>query len=227
MNEKVPTLVRHFTDEEVLANTEKYRAFALSLGATDAKAIPADHVFIDSRVRIKCSVPRCSSYGHSANCPPFGIQTQETVELVSKFRYALLVKLELEPSKMVGKELKVTKNDKKTVVSPGLRDLLHSYRDVSDIVTRIESTAFYDGHYFATAFSAGTCRAHYCNYMECAVIKGEPCRFPLRARPSMEGSGMDVFRTAAEAGWEIYPVGKDCHSDDIPKASLMGLVLID
>jgi|SRR5208282_5194597 predicted metal-binding protein len=227
MSPKIPKRIRTLSDLEVRADADKYCDLALSLGASDAKAIPADKVYVDSRVRVKCIIPRCPAYGGSANCPPHSLETQKVRELVSAFRYATLVRLDVDSSLMVGDDLGVMDKEGKIVATKGLTQLLNRYRKLSDIVTQIESQAFYDGHYLAVAFAAGSCRSHYCNFLECLVLKGDPCRFPLRARPSMEGSGMDAFRMAAEAGWEMYPVGSDCKPADVPRAALLGLVLVD
>ena len=42
----------------------------------------------------------------------------------------------------------------------------------------------------------------------------------------MEGVGMDVFRTVANAGWDIYPVGKLCRAGDVPHGLRVGVILI-
>lgn len=62
--------------------------------------------------------------------------------------------------------------------------------------------------------------------MGCEVLRGGRCRFPLKARPSMEAVGIDVYRMVASSGWEIYPFGSDASPEDIPVANLAGLVLI-
>jgi predicted metal-binding protein len=44
------------------------------------------------------------------------------------------------------------------------------------------------------AFFAGTC--HLCSPDKCTRIKGSPCVFPGRVRPSLESFGFDVSQTA-------------------------------
>jgi predicted metal-binding protein len=226
MSEKKPKQVKVFSDDEIWKNAGKYCELAISLGASDAKAIPAEKVYVEHRVRTKCTIPRCPAYGQSANCPPHSLEVPKIRDLVSECKCGVLVKLDLEPSLMVGDDLGEVDKDGNIVATNELRQLLNRYRKLSDIVTQIESQAFYDGHYLAVAFAAGSCRAHYCNFLDCTVLEGDPCRFALRARPSMEGSGMDAFRMASEAGWEIYPVGSDCKPADVPKGALLGIVLI-
>ena len=43
---------------------------AHALGADRAAPLPAASVVVDERVRLKCRVPRCSSYGRNLMCPP-------------------------------------------------------------------------------------------------------------------------------------------------------------
>ena len=94
-------------------------------------------------------------------------------------------------------------------------------------VTAIESLAFYDGHYLAFGFGAGSCRHTFCGLEEdCQAMKGQKCRFSLRSRPSMEAVGIDVFRMAASAGWDIYPIGSNAKPEDIPKGTLAGIVIV-
>ena len=42
----------------------------------------------------------------------------------------------------------------------------------------------------------------------------------------MEAVGIDVYKMAAQAGWDIYPVGSGAKSDDIPKGTLAGIVIV-
>lgn len=80
--------------------------------------------------------------------------------------------------------------------------LIHSreWPRIKDIVVQLEHEAFYAGYYKAFALGAGPC--HLCE--ECAFEKG--CRHPDLARPSMEACGIDVFKTAREAGFPIEVV---------------------
>jgi len=52
------------------------------------------------------------------------------------------------------------------------------------------------------------------------------CRFVLRARPSMEAVGIDVFKMVASAGWDIYPIGGDARACDVPRGVLAGIVIV-
>ena len=86
------------------------------------------------------------------------------------------------------------------------------------IVSEVESAAFYDGHYLAFGFAAGSCRHTFCGQMpDCQAMKGDKCRFSLKSRPSMEAVGIDVYKMVALAGWDIYPIGSGAKAQDVPK----------
>ena len=91
MSNKKPKKVKIFSEEELKRDLESYRKMAIELGATDAKVIPADEVYIDSRVRIKCTIPKCPEYGSSAHCPPHAPDPDQMRELVGAYKKALLV----------------------------------------------------------------------------------------------------------------------------------------
>lgn len=227
MHDKKPVKIHSFTDEEMQADLKRYRQMALDLGMTDAAIIPADKVYVQRRVRVKCIIPKCPAYGSSAHCPPHSLDTKDIAEIVSGFKWAILTKLNVDSELVGGDDSLVTDDEGKIIPTKKLKKLLNFYRLVSDVVTRIEHQAFYDGHHLAIAFAAGSCRSHYCNFMDCAVLKGEPCRFPGRARPSMESASMNVYKMVAEAGWDMYPIGMDINPSNVPHATLVGITLID
>lgn len=100
------------------------------------------------------------------------------------------------------------------------------YKKVFEIVSAIESVAFYDGYYLSVGFAAGSCKSTYCYKVDCSVLKNERCRHELKVRPSMEAVGIDAYKLATNVGWDMYPIGSDCDFRDIPKSSLLGLILI-
>ena len=61
----------------------------------------------------------------------------------------------------------------------------------------IESQAYTDGYYLA--FSLSDCKI--CD--TCAYQEDKPCVDPVRARPAMQGMGIDVFATARGLGLPI------------------------
>ncbi len=209
----VQRIVKEMPEERLLRDLERYRQMAADLGATDAEIITTDRVAADERVRAKCMYPRCRYFGTNANCPPHSMAPDETRRLADRFRYAVFFRVKVPIAVVADK--RGPEEEKQLQLHLGMRN---------SIVARIESQAFYDGHYLAVGFGGGACKVTYCPKEECQALKGQSCRAPLRARASMESVGMDVFRMAADLGWDIYPIGKSpC---DAPHASLTGIVFI-
>lgn len=73
-------------------------------------------------------------------------------------------------------------------------------REFHERLLSLERSLFLLGHYEALAFGAGPCSL-------CSSCRPEErCRFPDKARPSMEACGVDVYKTARRAGLPINPV---------------------
>ena len=66
-------------------------------------------------------------------------------------------------------------------------------RQSMEIVSQIETLAFADGYYLAVGFSCGSCRDLLCGSTLCQVLDSGRCRFPLKARPSIEAVGIDAL----------------------------------
>jgi len=182
-------------------------------GATNAKFFRARSVAVDERVRLKCLVPVCDDYGLNLMCPPHVMSVQEFRDVLAKYEWAVLIQIEKPiPAEMkreirnaddVAALYKSTKfsNSYKKAFDP-IKSKLHR------IVHKVEAQAFAQGYRFATGFIGGTCKL----CPKCVAISNpqEPCRQPFRARPSMEAVGIDVFKTAENAGlpFDIPPKNK-------------------
>jgi predicted metal-binding protein len=86
----------------------------------------------------------------------------------------------------------------------------------NEILVDLEKTLFLDGYYKAFTMGSGPCRI--CK--ECDPSAS--CRNPMKARPSMESCGIDVFRTARENGLPISTVR--ARGDE---KNIYGLVLVE
>jgi hypothetical protein len=115
MHDKKPRMIHPFTDAEIQNDLEKYRQMALELGMTNAAIIPAEKVHVDKRIRAKCIIPKCPAYGCSAHCPPHSPETKEIAEIVSGFRWAVLVKLNVD-SELVGGDDSLVLDDEGNIV---------------------------------------------------------------------------------------------------------------
>jgi predicted metal-binding protein len=87
--------------------------------------------------------------------------------------------------------------------------------DLTAIVTALEREVFLAGYFKAFALGAGPCNL-------CAECSMESCRHPMKARPSMESCGIDVFSTARNNGFVIRVL-----KDYSCQMNRFGLVLIE
>ena len=202
-------------DEVLQKDLEKYRQGAIELGATDAKIITTDMVLIDERVLAKCTYPKCSCYGTSADCPPYAMGLDLVRKVVNNFRYAIFYMIRVPSNVLAGPEAGEKKLNRPSQIK--------NY----EIASKIEAEAFYDGYHLAIGFAGGSCKIAFCPDKECAVlVPGQACRHPLRARSAMEGVGMDAFTMAAKVGWDVYPIGASISPSEVPHGTKLGLVLI-
>jgi predicted metal-binding protein len=207
-------IVVRVPDGELLKDLEKYRLKAIELGALDAKAVTSEMVSIDDRVNAKCVYPRCAMYGTSANCPPNVMDIEQVRRVVGKYRYALFLWLMVPSEDIAGPE--------------GVRKVAPWLRKMHKIVSKIEAEAYYDGYKLSLGFAGGPCKAAFCPGAECsALIPGQTCRHPLRARAAMEAVGIDVMDLAAKVGLDVYPIGASVAAPDVPHGMRFGIVFID
>jgi predicted metal-binding protein len=157
---------------------------AKEMGASSAKLISTKDVFVEDYVRIKCQYG-CRMYGIRLTCPPYTPTPEETRKWLKNYSKALLI------------EFKNLKNRE---------DLSR----VHEIGVALERDAFLSGFYRALVLVSGPCR--YCKpcVAERAKNRGSlskaDCVYPLKARPSMEAVGIDVYKTARKAGFSINVV---------------------
>lgn len=215
-NKLVPRKISRDVPEDVVkGDLERYKRASIEFGASDAKIVLAKDVVVDERVVMKCQVPRCYSFGESPNCPPYAPKPEEIRKVIGKYKYALLIKHDVEPIE--------------DFADPRLWHEGHidHYAKTMEIVGRLEALAFNDGYYLALGFAAGTCKIALCRGQLCKFLDSGRCRFPLKARPSMEAVGMDVYDIAAKAGWDVYPIGhEEVDPKVVPCAISVGIVFI-
>ena len=149
-----------------------------------------------------------------SSLPPNTLKPGELRDILRLYEWAVLFIKEVPAEVIV--------RDKATI-----KERVAVYQDVFKIVSELESMAFYDGHYLAFGFGAGSCRHTFCGQQEnCQAMEGKRCRFSLLARPSMEAVGIDVYKIVTQAGWDIYPIGSGAKPGDIPKGILAGIVIV-
>jgi predicted metal-binding protein len=182
----------------MVAVLEDIITYLREIGVTDVKPINAADIVVDERVRLKCQVPRCDSYGQNLMCPPHVPSVAEFRTQLSLFSNALLIKLSAD-------------------IGDTFPDVYATANRLHDLVNRGEKAAFDEGFRFATGLIGGCCRL--CE--ECIIAEGSTkCRFPFKARPSMEAMGIDVIATSEKAGWGVtFPVNNE--------VTWIGLILIE
>jgi predicted metal-binding protein len=183
------------------------------LGAAHAKIIFTKDIVVDKRVRLKCAVPVCSSYGRHLMCPPNVMPVDEFKEILSAYTKALIIQIEADYSSSDRSPgVRLSKRFEDGITEPDeLMKKLHA------LVNAMETMAFKRGFHLATGLIGGECRL--CH--ECVPPgNGEGCRRPFEARPSMEAMGIDVVRTCEKIGLKISLSSKE-------PVRWTGLVLLD
>lgn len=183
---------------------------ALEMGCPEAKVISADDVVIEDRVRLKCMVG-CPYYGNGLRCPPYTPSVDEFRKMLNDYSFAMVVKV--KPQKIsdevmakykLGKDkkkhvrLRDQYNDVDKISSSVWADFSGPYRNSLMDLLELESAAFKLGYAFATVFFAGRCMlCEKCN------VENDACMNPMIARFSAEAMGINLLKTAENAGMEL------------------------
>lgn len=193
---------------------EIFKQKALDYGASMAEIIPADWVEVDERVRLKCAVPLCPHYGKNIYCPPHGPDIESMRKAIDRYHWAILFAMDVIPPDIFSDRSKERKGAKEWA------------RKCHEIAGRLETLAFGEGYYLALGFGQASCRMALCGLERCLVLEGGSCPYPLKARPSMEGVGMDVYGLVTKMGWEIYPIYRSVDPGAVRRALSVGIVFI-
>jgi predicted metal-binding protein len=182
---------------------------ALKIGAADTKIINTDNIYVENRVTLKCQIG-CVNYGKKLTCPPNVPTADEFRKILSEYQYALLVKFK-SPAKaddnLTGSIYRSwldsnAPKDLKEKADIFWSDYADYNKEIHNIMLELEKAAFNMGYTFALAFVNGPCRL-------CSVCntKGEACIYPSMARISEHAVGVNMKKTAKEAGMEIkFPI---------------------
>lgn len=152
---------------------------AKDLGATAAKFVAVRDIPLGAWTRLKCQFG-CGSYGKNLCCPPYTPDAERMKTILADYGSALLIQYACE--------LK-NENDWEEI------DGKMSYA-LLDILLELEKAAFIHNYYKAFALKAGCCAL-------CKACTLTQCRFPYKARPSMEACGIDVFALTKKAGMAV------------------------
>lgn len=208
----------------------KYVQMLLDEGADDAKIVQANDIPQDPRVILKCSHPKCPMYGRSGSCPPHVTgDYQKAKEYVSAYRWAIAYRVNIPK---VGIKYFTGPSHIEAIRNKEYKHINASVsRYVFGMGDRVERAAFYDGHYFAVSCHYGPCLYEYCEtFNSCQEIENGRCRFPYKARPSVEQFlSIDLIKLGYQVGWENHMFGPCASAQDFPKdyhPYFLGLVLV-
>ncbi|MGO8806164.1 MAG: DUF2284 domain-containing protein [Candidatus Bathyarchaeia archaeon] len=188
---------------------------ALEMGAADAKIIPADKVVVEDRVVLKCKVG-CSNYGKTLSCPPFTPTAEEFRKIVAEYKYAVFMKFtsKAAANPEILKNLNMAESDSTVAkeVKEGVAKFWANWKEdkktMLQAVVDLEKAAMKEGYSLAVAFVSGTCQlCEKCN------TQTRICLHPELARWSEDAVGVNVKKTAANAGIEVkFPFAKNPES---------------
>jgi len=167
------------------------------IGADVIKPIEAKDIVVDERVRLKCEVPLCYGYNRYLTCPPYVMSVEEFRKTLKRYSKGLLVQVIARGVDSLDKDKEISKE-----LIESLEEDIHSYwmKKLHEVVDKLEKEAFKLGYYLAAGFIGGHCQL--CK--KCVVESGSRvCRFPFKARPSMEALGIDIMKTCKNAGLPV------------------------
>ncbi len=193
---------------------EKYQflvKLALEKGAADAKIIPANQVIVEDRVVLKCKIG-CIHYGKTLACPPYTPTAEEFRKIVGEYSYAMFMKFtsnaQAEPEVLA--KLSVAETD--PTVPPAIKAKAAAFwqtwkddkRKMLQSVVDLEKAAMKEGYNLAIAFVSG-----HCQLCEKCNTQSRICAHPELARWSEDAVGVNVKKTAANAGIKVtFPFAK-------------------
>jgi predicted metal-binding protein len=188
---------------------------ALENGAMAAKIIPSNKVVVENRVVLKCKVG-CNHYGKTLACPPYTPSVEEFQKIVNEYSYAMFMKFPTnataEPE--VCKYLMTYETDQS--ISKEIREKVAKFwqnwkdakRQMLQVVVDLEKTAMNQGYSLAISFVSG-----HCQLCEKCNIETKICAHPNLARWSEDAMGVNVKKTATNAGIEFsFPFAKNPES---------------
>ena len=226
--------------EKFHEHLEKYRKLVCSLGAVDAKIVPARDIPQDLRsMYVGCLNPSCRWLNTNFHCPmertfPF----EDMQEFFSDYQYAVVFKvlpLEIKEVPGVGKielDMYYTMGGGPPPDKAMLARNIIRLRILSEMERRIRAAAYYDGHLMASPMGSGPCIVSKCaDIGRCPALKpGDLCR-SVQVQPNGPVAYVDYHTLARHCGWGELQVGGNCaFPEDVPDPKSyynIGIVLID
>jgi predicted metal-binding protein len=201
--------------KQVTENYDFLVKLALEKGAVDAKIFPAKKVVVENRVVLKCKVG-CNNYGKTLACPPYTPSADEFRKIVAEYKTAMFIKFvskataepEVKAKLMTAESDPTVPKEIKEKAAKFWQDWKDDKLSMLKTVVDVEKAAVNQGYSLAVSFVSGSCQL--CD--KCNTDTGI-CRHPELARWSEDAVGVNVKKTAANAGIEVsFPFGKNAES---------------
>lgn len=213
-----------------MKKNEKYEFLekaALELGCAEAKVIPADQIVVEDRVRLRCMIG-CPTYGKNLRCPPYAPSVDSFRKILNDYTMAMVIRIKppeiseelLEKYKPKSGEFRLWDRYENpvTVTSTIWTDFSQIYKSMLMVLLELEREAFKQGYPLATAFFGGKCMlCEKCN------VDGGICLNPLMSRFASEAMGINLSKTAENAGMKLQFSTEDEPNPITP----MSILLID
>jgi len=156
-----------------MMTNDELMGLAIRCGAAKAAVIDVKDIVLSTTFRDICAGNGCGKYGKCWMCPPHIGEIHALMDELRSFEKGLLYQTiyEIEDSfdiEGMG-EASVKHAQVSQNVNDAVKPLLGRHRHLS----------------------CGGC--HLCE--RCAILDDQPCRFPDKALPPMEGYGIDVYQT--------------------------------
>ena len=199
-------------------DAEKYQfltKLALEAGAADAKITPTNLVVVEDRVVLKCKVG-CNHYGKTLACPPYTPSAEEFRKIVSEYSYAMFMKFttnatadqEVYKHLMTYESDPATPQDIKEKAAKFWQDWKDNKHKMLQSVVGLEKAAMKQGYSLAISFISG-----HCQLCDTCNLETKICRHPELMRMSEDAIGVNVKKTAANAGIAFnFPFTKNADS---------------
>ena len=211
----IQTVEKFMPAQSELDKFDFLRKLALELGASDAKIIPASNIVIEDRVVLKCKVG-CNNYGKTLACPPYTPSAEEFRKIAGEYSYALFMKFTSKAEADGDLQKNLGKSEAKQEIPADIKEKADKFwaawkedkKNMLVSVVDLEKEAMRKGYSLAIGFVSGSCQL--CE--KCNVETGI-CIHPNMARYSEDAVGVNVRKTAKNAGIEVkFPFEKNPES---------------
>lgn len=160
------------------------KKYALDLGLDEFRELDPGMLKADEYIRGFCAQDKCGSYGNNYTCPPHVGTIPEMAEKIGGYSRGYLFQY-TRPMEM-----------KRTAET--MKAMQETRSEFQEIVLRLERYLKEQGETDIWGLIGGPCGL--CS--PCAVTTDEPCRFPEKARTSLEAVGINVVQLLVDLGMD-------------------------